>query len=67
MVLWCAIIRKKNLVIILWSGLVYHGQVKRHVNSCVVQFIGTVFPEHSFGTRAAFLCTHIDILMLVIM
>ena len=49
--------RTKNLVIILWSGLVYHGLTKRRINLCVTQFIGTPFPGHRFGTRAACLRT----------
>ena len=49
--------RTKNLVIILWSGLVYHGLTKRRINLCVTQFIGTPFPGHRFGTRAARLRT----------
>ena len=38
---------------ILWSGLVYHGLTKRHIKSCVTQFIGTPFPGHCFGTSIA--------------
>ena len=34
-----------------------HGQIKRHVNSSVMKFTGTPFPEHHFGTLAAPLCT----------